>query len=312
MKSESVNNEHNKKIEKNLASWFIYLCSTWITIGTPIAAGLFINDIYQRTDISSLRLSFYICCGIVHLLLSFFLFYSTTRKSVSSHFDKVVAENEEYENELLPNARKAANVFRRQTQVIYSMLLELEKTIDLITAWPVDYPEEKKKAEFNNAIESMLYPLTLNRAELFGYEGHDLYNFCFYIYNEESKKLEIYWRNHDDRMSTSNRNWAPGHGHVGLTYIQDELKICQDITKSSELSSSSSNNNDHKNYRSFLSIPVRDPQISAVSGNPLGVLVFTSNRAGQFSENRDAIFGTSIAKILSILVDELEKSEKVK
>tara|TARA_Y100000780_G_C13685751_1_gene417643 strand:+ start:59 stop:997 length:939 start_codon:yes stop_codon:yes gene_type:complete len=309
MGSAQKNNDRNKVIEKNLASWLLYLCSTWITLVTPVVVGFAINDAYQGKSISGMRLSFYISCFFVHLLLSFIIFYSTTKKSVTLHFDEITAENKLYKDELLPNARAAAAVLRCQTQVIYSMLLELEKVIDRVQSWPADHPEEARQQEFDVALNNLLYPLTMNRETLFSFNGKSLYNFCLYVHNTDEDKLTIRWRDHDNRLATSGRSWLPGHGHVGLTFIQDELKICQDIVESSELSSTSSNRTDEKNYRSFLSIPVRDPENVSAGRKPLGVLVFTSSSPSQFSESRDAIFGAAVASILSVFVDEFQKTE---
>lgn len=301
-------NQKNKKIDANLSLWLTQIGSTWTVIGAPLIVGLLVNDLYLNKEVSPLRWTFYIGCLVIHIIISSILFYSGTKKSLSYEIDAALEDNKKYEEILLPRALETYKNSRIQNLVIYTMTLELEKSIDEMNQWPKNYPAQEKWKYWDEALERMLYPLARYRVELFGYRGEDMYNICLYMYNIEQDLLDIKWRIHDNRLKVSNRQWAPGHGHVGLTYIQDELKICKDIFESTELSLSSSLPEDKKNYRSFLSIPISDTAKLKGGGNPIGVLAFTSSAIGQFSESRDKIFSLTVAKILSIFIDESTKA----
>lgn len=307
-KTLAEGNHNNKKIDANLSMWLTQIGSTWAVLGAPIVVGLLVNDLYLDKDISGLRWTFYGGCLVIHIIIASILFYSGTKKSLSYEIDAVLEDNRRYEEILLPRALETYKNSRIQNLVIYTMVLELEKSIDEMNDWPEDHPNQEKWKYWTEALERLLYPLVRYRVELFGYKGEDMYNICLYMYNVEQDLLHIKWRSHDNRLKVSNRQWAPGHGHVGLTYIQDELKICKDIFESTELSLTSSLPEDKKNYRSFLSIPISDTAKLKGGGKPIGVLAFTSSAIGQFSESRDKIFSLSVAKILSIYIDESTKA----
>lgn len=108
----------------------------------------------------------------------------------------------------------------------------------------------------------------------------------------------------DDRLKKRNRSWKSGFGHVGLTHLHKEIKICPDITKSSELNSD--DESDNVNYRSFLSVPIMSPN-TTLEEQCLGVLVLTSADVNQFKIDRDGDFLQNFSYLLTIYIDCMAK-----
>lgn len=168
-------------------------------------------------------------------------------------------------------------------------------------------PLNQRLKDWEAGLNRILWHLVEHRTQLFDYKADAFYNFAFYMYNKQSDELSIKWRSYDNRLEVSNRSWKPGFGHVGLAFVQGEAKICQDITTSSELSNSSADAADKKKYRSFISIPIKDSYTvmePKAGTKPLGVLVFTSSHVSQFSWQRDKIFTLTVAKILSMYIEQ--------
>lgn len=178
---------------------------------------------------------------------------------------------------------------------------ELEK--DSKEGKKIDHDALKK------CFDKLFTPLVRHRNELFGYGSDAFYNFALYLINENEQELFIAWRSHDNRLQVSNRKWRPGFGHVGLTYIHDEIKICHDISKSTELSSNTQVGSDQNKYKSFLSVPIRDNSFdegkTKGTHRPIGVLVLTSNKESQFDFERDKIFILTVAKLVAMFFGKI-------
>ncbi len=117
-----------------------------------------------------------------------------------------------------------------------------------------------------------------------GFRAESLWNFALFLYCEETDKLRVFFRKTDDRLAVRNRSWKPGWGHAGLSFIQRDLKISKDVSKSAELSKNNTGK-DTENYKSIVSVPILNPNDTPDSdGYPIGVLVITSSSENQFDE----------------------------
>ncbi|MCU9947907.1 GAF domain-containing protein [Pseudomonas sp. PDM13] len=305
LKSE---NERNKEIETNTIHAVVIFANTWTTLFAPILIGFFITKLFTNADFSESEKIIATISSILHVLFTYVIYRTSTRRSLSLEVDRVFAENEHYKKSVIPKAVEVFETGKIQQTVIYLMTLDLENIIDEINNRPESCTQAEKLRHWEEGLNRILDPLVKYRHELFSYKGNQLHNICLYLYNQPSDNLIIEWRNHDNRLKTSNRSWKPGLGHVGLTFILNEIKICHDICASTELSSSASTKEDKAKYRSFLSVPIKDSAKIISGGKPLGVLVFTSNACEQFSLERDKIFALTVAKILSIYIEKCFKS----
>lgn len=296
-------NQANRNIEDSIVSASIFCANTWMTLIAPLTIGLFVSKLFANQNFTPTEITLYSISIIIHIIFAIIIFYAGNRRSTTLAVEDAIAETKKYKSEIIPKAKAVYEVSKTQQSVTYLMTLELESLIDEVRSRPADYPLAQGVKDWESGLNRILWHLVDHRTQLFGYKGDSLYNFALYIYDKPSDDLFIKWRSHDNRLSTSNRRWKPGFGHVGLAYIQSEAKICQDIAISSELSDSATIEADKKNYRSFISVPVKDSYNVLGGSKPLGVLVFTSNHVGQFSWERDKVFTLTVAKILSMYIE---------
>lgn len=298
-------NLKNKLIESNIVAIAIIFASMWMTLISPVIIGLCISKLFSTDNkFTFLEGGFAIIAIIIHVVLALILYRGGSRHINAIEIDNISDENSHLKNEVIPKAKELYLAATTQQSVIYLITLELESRISEINRKPCDYPLAKRWEDSEEGLAAMLSHIAHHRAQLFGFTGSSMYNMALYLYDKVDDDLAIIWRMHDDRMTTSNRRWKPGYGHVGLAFVQQEAKICHDILESTELANSStSDNSDKEKYRSFLSIPVKDYFGSDDGKKPLGVLVFTSSSAGQFDWERDKFFTLTIAKLLSIYIE---------
>lgn len=296
-------NQENKQIENKVFTIGVFFANTWMTLAAPLAIGLFASKLFAKENFTQTEYTLFGIALAMHAILAGIIFIAGNRKSTTLAIDQIISENEKFKNEIIPKARSIFEVSKTQQIVTYLMTLELESTIDAVKQRPEDYPLSQRLKDWELGLKRILWHLVEHRTDLFGYKSDAYYNFALYMYNEISDDLTIIWRNHDNRLTVSNRRWRPGFGHVGLAFIQSEAKICQDITKSTELSDGATTEPDDMKYRSFISVPIKDSCELNNGDKPLGVLVFTSNHVGQFSWERDKIFTLTVAKILSMYIE---------
>lgn len=301
-------NEKNKRIETSALHVIVIVANAWITLFAPILIGFFITRLFSTDPFTSSEKLTAAISSVLHIVFTYVIYKTSTRRSLSLEVDEIFAENEHFKRSVIPKALEVYETTKIQQTVSYLMTLDLENMIDEINNWPKTMPQSDKLKQGEEGLNRILSRLVKYRHELFSYKGDDLYNICLYLFDRPSENLTIQWRSHDNRLQTSNRSWAPGMGHVGLTFILNEIKICHDIYESTELSNSTSAPEDKAKYRSFLSVPIKDSAKLFNSGKPLGVLVFTSSSCGQFSLERDKIFALTVAKILSIYIEKCIKS----
>jgi hypothetical protein len=297
-------NLQNKIIEGRLTSFSIYCANTWMTLLAPLIIGLLASKLFTETSLSKTEITLYTIAGLIHLKFAWTMFTAANRRSISIAVDEIIEKNEEYENEIIPKAERLYEASATQQSVIYLMTLELESRIEELNSQPNNDLLKSRWRNWEKGLQAMLWNIAKHRTQLFGYNGDSMYNMALYLYDSTSDDLFIAWRKHDDRLTTSNRRWKPGIGHVGLAFVQQEAKICHDILQSSELANSKTEEPaDRFKYRSFLSIPINDSCNAHNGKKPLGVLVFTSSHVGQFDWERDKFFALTAAKLLSIYIE---------
>jgi len=297
-------NRKNKIIEGRLTAFTIYFANAWTTLFAPLIIGLLASKLFTESPLSKTEITLYSIAGLIHLMFAWTMFTSANRRSLSIAVDEIVSKNEDYKDIIIPKAELLYEASATQQSVIYLMTLELNSRIETLNSQQDNELLKNRAQSWEAGLQSMLFHLVKHRTQLFGFSGASLYNMALYLYDANSDDLFIAWRKHDDRLSTSSRRWKPGFGHVGLTFVQQEAKICHDIFESSELANSASNEpNDRLKYRSFLSIPITNLCSSQNGKKPLGVLVFTSSHVGQFSWGRDKFFALTAARLLSIYIE---------
>ncbi|WP_374973171.1 GAF domain-containing protein [Spongiibacter marinus] len=197
----------------------------------------------------------------------------------------------------------------RLSSIVASSLaisLSVNGVEDVIALFKNNHNEggEFKRVKFSEAFGPILWPFVQYREKIFGYNGDSLYNFAIYIYEEEQDVLRLAYRECDNRINTQNRDWQPGKGHVGITFMQKGLRICNDVAASTELSPSEKSS---EYYKSFVSVPILAPEDDESSNvKPIGVLVVTSSHIGQFEKEIIKIPLETLAKLFGIVVHEVE------
>jgi hypothetical protein len=130
---------------------------------------------------------------------------------------------------------------------------------------------------------SMLDLIVADRVSLFGMDV-DRFNFAIYIYEEATQVLNCVACRRPHRMEedADHRSWEPGEGHVGMAFQGKREYIAEDTSKPDarqifDAPEPKRRPDDLERYRSIASIPIR-----LGNGDPVGVLVATSDVAGRF------------------------------
>lgn len=304
----------NRKTENKIVKSSVIASSTWTTLIAPIIIGAAITRAIPTNNITLAEGISYATFAAIHILCTIIIFRSSSMHSLSNDAEEIIEENKKLNEVLLPEAIQYSKLQQLQTITCYLATLELEQAIE-----ELNKSKNLTISEFiqtaDGHVARILKPLSDNREDLFMYKEGSLYNIALYIHAPETNLLNIRWRDCDKRLNQTNRSWQPGFGHVGLSFLHNEIKICPDISKSTELTSSYTES-DTKQYRSFLSVPISecqrsDHETNGASQKPFGVIVLTSAAPEQFSLQRDKILMLTIAKLLSIYIDKLHSSSSM-
>ncbi|MEZ8278339.1 hypothetical protein AB4291_16465 [Vibrio cyclitrophicus] len=319
--------KQNDHINANLADKIIILSNMWMTLIAPIVVGVFVSHWFALKSDETLSLLTIICIGVfilLHMALAWFQHKSNkkhlTHSEVSEHYDKYNELASQY-NKLRSVHQSLTDLSISQITTLYLISAELDKAVgDLNKELGKELAKDPNNppiplydsigALFDQHLNNLLWPLVVNREDLFSYKEKSLYNIALYVYSESSGKLEVKKRFHDERISTQNRDWRPGMGHVGMTFLHKEIKCCPNIRSSTELTVKTEK--DSKYYCSFFSVPIlacEDNEQTDVE--PHGVLVLTSASEKQFNPRRDQIFLQAISKLLAVYLDKQEHALKM-
>lgn len=160
-----------------------------------------------------------------------------------------------------------------------------------------DLVRKKEVPPNSEDVEKILAPLIRGRSKVLGYKGEDYFNFCVYLINKDASKLELFFRECDDRIQRSDRKWDIGVGHVGIAFARSETIIKSDARNDSEYKGRHSLETDDKYYVSFISSPIFKGSNSR--NDEIGVFVITSNRPNHY-EDDDKIIVEAYSYLLSL------------
>jgi hypothetical protein len=300
--------------------------NVWMTLIAPIIVGIFISYWFSKSDgnIALIEWVFVAVFLSIHCFLAFFQ-HKVDKKyhtfpQIIALYDKYNAQVETY-NKLRLSHQNTTDLSIAQITTLYLISAELDKAVgdlnkelhkeiersDLKPPLPL---YDSLEALMDKHLTNLLWPLVVKKGDLFSYKEQSLYNIALYAYNDSSAKLEVKKRFYDERISVKNRDWRPGIGHVGMTFLHKAIKCCPNIQNSTELTVTSER--DSKYYCSFISVPILacedDEQ---TDNNPHGVLVLTSAMESQFNLARDQFFLQAISKMLAVYLDKQEHARKM-
>lgn len=305
--------KRNQLKNARFASYFIGFFSIWNAFIIPIILGVGISYLFQfQGDINTIPryyIAFYVLIFIIHILISFAFLYLDKREDTSSHLESTIVKYNELANNFNNLTSRSFNqieLHQTQKAVIHFTTLLIKDKLSVMAekSQAKDLTTENVTNDVGTFFDTVLGFLSSKREVLFGYKGESKFNIALYLYDSTSGSLNVRARLCDDRLQKRNRSWKSGFGHVGLTHLHKEIKICPDITKSSELSSN--DENDNINYRSFLSVPIMSSD-KALTDECIGVLVLTSADANQFKIDRDGDFLLTFSYLLTIYIDSMYK-----
>ncbi|MBY7957823.1 GAF domain-containing protein [Vibrio fluvialis] len=326
-KLKQLSAENDLKNQK-IISAFTVAANIWMTLVAPVTVGIFISHWYSLSENESLSgLAGFLTCVflLTHIAAAIFLHWLTKKHQTHGQltelydqYDALVSKH----NSLIKDANSLRDLRISQITALFLVSAELDKAIGEINARiiskipKIQGPLTKSDMEGNRDflsnvikmhLDSMLWPLIVDKEELFGYKESSLFNIALYVYNPITERLEVLCRFNDPRIEVQNRSWKPGIGHVGMTFLHKEIKYCPNIEKSTELSVKSKE--DEKTYHSFISVPILACEdIESSDNHPHGVLVLTSAHDEQFDLDRDFFFLHSIGKSLAVYLDKLDHS----
>lgn len=300
----------NKYINSKFTGYFISTFSIWNTCFAPIIIGLGVSYVFLfKDDLSKLHPSFFIFCFVflvVHFSLSVGFHYLDKRSDTTIELSELVKKYNSISDDIekiYERMHLSTSLTATQKLVIYLTTLKVNSHIRDMIHGKRDgsLSEETMDNKLQDFFDTILSYLSIHREVLFSFVSESRYNIALYIYDNRNQELQVASRRCDDRIIRKDRSWKPGFGHVGLTHLHKELKICPDITKSNELKIT--NPSDKRNYCSFISVPILTYNESNSDNECLGVLVLTSAQPEQFSLERDKDFLQNIASLIAVYLD---------
>ncbi|PSW57085.1 GAF domain-containing protein [Photobacterium leiognathi] len=309
----------NDKANSDITEYLGTFSAIWMTLIAPIIVGIFISHWFslpKGETIKPVVIVFAAIFTIVHLFLSYLEIKSKKRNhthgEVTIVYDKYNEQVSTY-NRLRDVYDYNCSLNISQKTATYLVSNELDKAVGELSKYLSSSPlplVDSEEVLLEKHLNDLLWPLIVDKGSLFDYEESSLYNIALYVYNDESDKLDVKMRFHDERIRIQNRSWSPGMGHVGMAFLHKEIKCCPDIEQSTELSSKSEH--DYKTYRSFISVPIIACEDNeSTEARPHGVLVLTSAKENQFELQRDQMFLLTISKLFSIYLDKYEHTKKM-
>ncbi|AWB66448.1 hypothetical protein C2869_08420 [Saccharobesus litoralis] len=318
MKQAKANNLYSDRIVENV----LLFSNIWTTLLAPILMGFGISYIWGLENVQNAEPFFY-AFGLIFLLVHLTVAYVVHQNnSKFSLYSQAVELEQEYSSSLSElrselarykhGVKTLSKLYSNQLTSLYIISFTTDQAIGLFQKLDNSFNGVKEKDFWDTVREhlnSIMMPIVIEREALFDFKSEDLFNVALYFYNEDDDRLFVVSRECDSRLPQRNRQWKPGHGHVGLSFLHKEAKICPDITLSHELAKSAEDADDNRKYRSFISIPILrcDDNGDVNNGiNPLGVIVLTSAKVEQFIEARDLQFLTIISKFLAIYLSSVD------
>lgn len=291
----------------------------WNTLIAPVIIAVLLNEVFDATkkdeDISYSVLAMAAISFIVHIFCGFMnhkinknhsmlveyqeqqsalkevvLNYNALRQlhieGVSCHTAQVAALR--YATEALDGA--IGNLANLETEA------EGKPTIDIKV--------------LQETFKSFIWPLVVYRESLFGERSGEMWNYSIYLHNMNNDVLWPIARHMDARIEAKNREWLPGFGTVGLSFLHNEIKLIPDLEKYNP--SSASAQDDIEKYRCIIALPIQAcDDFGSNKEKPQGVLVLTSNHPDCYDLNRDTSFLLALTKVISIYLEKLISTDPI-
>ncbi|OHU91856.1 MULTISPECIES: GAF domain-containing protein [Pseudoalteromonas] len=314
MKKAKSNNEQSEK----LVSSILFFANVWTTLFAPALIGVGVSYYYGLKEDEPLSIIFWVALvivSIIHLAVAYIQHINNRKYTLYSEAVSIETEVEKLRHELATykhGYKEFSYLCSNQMTTIFCLANYIDSAVGELNhfeAMGQSLSKDQFDALLKGKLEAIIRLISIEKEALFSYSSDSLYNIALYNYDFNSKKLKVLVRDCDNRLQKRNREWSPGHGHVGLAFLHKRIKICPDITLSNELMNYSDSDTDNSRYRSFFSIPILrcDDDGKAENGKlPFGVLVLTSAKAEQFREDRDLQFLSTIVKFLAIYLAAAE------
>lgn len=169
------------------------------------------------------------------------------------------------------------------------------------------------KARLLEALAEFFRPIIDNLGKLFGMMPGETWSFTIYVHDEDRDCLVAIWRDKSKAHPSPGptREWRRGVGHVGVTFAKKEPVITPDVSKVDIFrTKAESREYDAAVYRSMAAIPIGSAH---VAGDPIGVLVATSDVADRF-DIANAYVLRVLASVIGnvILMSNLDRQSLVK
>jgi len=288
-----------ERIKNN--KFLTYFVQVWAAILAPLIEAILVNVYTGSTTVPSYLHFIATVVGITHFISFLLLLY------MESKDDDALAD--------ILETKRSLRLIQKENTEIKEQLIQRHRTGEIVQlmSFAVKFfiSEKLEGLECSPALtkkrcEKMLEPLIHYRTEIFRLSANSLFNLAIYLYDEKEGTLKIFHRYHDDRLTTSNRSWEPGFGHVGRAFLHEKMYICDDMAKYPDYSVNGSPT-DKKYYRSFASIPLH---LEANGKKPIGVLVLTSNQVNEFDAPVYANTLLIIAQLVTIFLEEAKSCIK--
>lgn len=268
----------------------------WAAALAPLVEGLLITNLFPFKSSQWYLYLIFLVIASTHVYASIHVGQAATAEFHYFDFQDLykqynVLSNEHYK------LKSSLKTFKYISNSIHLSLVALEKI----------YAQDKKisSEETKRGFKAILWPLIQFREHIFDFKSGAFYNFAVFLYDENDKKLKVFYREHSKRLKPKKRSWKVGRGHVGLCFAQKDIKISPDIMKSHELATDIQPQDDLY-YRSMVSIPINKIGDSRSTDiDPYGVIVITSSHTNQFDTNLHSTLFLTLAKVLAIFCDRV-------
>ncbi|MGP7732966.1 hypothetical protein [Oceanimonas smirnovii] len=283
----------------------------WNTLIAPVVIAVLLNEVFdaakKNESISYSVIVMAIITFIVHIACGYI-----AHKINKNH--SMLIEYQEQEEQLQVTTLQFNNLrgeyiqhvgcYAAQVAALRHATEALDEAIgNMVLAGLHDVPRITTD-QLHDAMRSFIWPLTVYRDKLFGERSGERWNYSIYLYNHDDEVLRPVARLMDIRIEARNREWKPGFGTVGLSFLHNEIKLIPDLEKYNP--SSQSTPEEIEKYRCIIALPILACEDTGDNGeDPRGVLVLTSNRPNCYNLDRDASFLLALTKIISIYLEKL-------
>lgn len=320
MKNIFTKSQSNLKASEKIESISLLCGNVWVSLIAPLLTGIFVAYYFQQGS-SGLNFVVYAVIAVsllVHMFFTWLIHTNNRKHSLSSEMLEIKEELTAKDAKIIQHQHslnEISTLKSTQDSTLFILTNYIDEAIGQLNNVANENPNKVTIDDFNELfcshLEDFVKIIMHKREDLFGYKSDSFYNAALYGYTIEKDSLQVLAREHDSRIAARNRPWKPGHGHVGLTWLHKQAKICPDIKNSHEMPQYDTVNS---YYRSFFSIPILRCDDNGDMDNgltPLGVFVLTSAHPDQFDRIRDFQFLGTTTKMIAIYLSYAESFMRV-